>query len=81
MSESELKKVYQAFTDCWRFFKKYSEMSDDDESWEGVVSESGQIAKKYGNDKFVRDLLSASIAELERRVKKLREEQKSAESQ
>ena len=78
MPESDLREVYQMFTSAWKFFRKYADMLDDDESWESAVSESGQIANEYGNGKFVRDLLSATIGELERRAREVRN---NAESQ
>ncbi len=77
MSETDLKKVYGMFTSAWKFFHKYADMGDNDQNWEAAVSESGQIAKEYGNSRLVRDLLSASISELERLK---REERKNAES-
>lgn len=78
MSETDLKKVYGMFTSAWKFFRKYVDMPDNDESWERAVSESGQIANEYGNGKLVRDLLSATIGELERKVSEVRN---NAESQ
>ena len=39
--------------------------------WEAVVSESGQIAKKYDNHKFAIALLLAVIDELERIYKEM----------
>lgn len=68
----ELKQVYNMFTDTWRFYKKYADVRSDDEFWESVVDESGQIAKQYENDRLCRDLLLAVLSELERKEKELR---------
>lgn len=65
--------VYKIVLD---FHRKYSKVEDTDEYWQGVVDESGKIAKKYSNHKFVIALLLAVIDELERKAKELREEKK-----
>ena len=67
---------FEVYKAVWEFHKKYSVVRTDDEYWEGVVSESNAIAKKYDNNKFVVALVLAVIEELERKEKKLREEKK-----
>lgn len=39
VSDEELRRIYNLFTDCWRYFKKYVDVSDEDIYWENVVSE------------------------------------------
>ena len=70
--EEELRRVYNLFTDCWRYFKKYVDVSDEDIYWENVVSESGELSKKYNNDKFAIALILAVVDEFERKAKELR---------
>ncbi len=77
MSEEELRRIYNMFTAAWKFFRKYHDMPDNDESWQAAVDESNAISKQY-NSKLANALLLASIDELERMK---REERKSAESQ
>lgn len=77
MSEEELRCIYNMFTVAWKFFKKYHDMPDNDESWEAAIKESNEISKQY-DCKLIRELLLASIDELERMKK---EERKSAEPQ
>ena len=72
-SNEELKRIYNLFTDCWRFYKKYADMRDTDSYWEKVVDESGELSKKYNNDKFAIALVLAVIDEFERRAKDMRE--------
>lgn len=67
-NDEELKRIYNLFTDCWRYFKKYADVSTEDSYWQSVVDECGTILKKYGNDKFVNDLLVAVVDELERKA-------------
>lgn len=71
VSDEELRRIYNLFTDCWRYFKKYVDVSDEDIYWENVVSESGELSKKYNNDKFAIALLLAVIDELERIYKEM----------
>ena len=78
VSDEELRRIYNLFTDCWRYFKKYVDASDEDIYWENVVSESGELSKKYNNDKFAIALILAVIDEFERKAKELR---KNAETQ
>lgn len=77
-SNDELKRKYDMFTDCWRLFKKYADVQDNDEYWEAVVSESSAISKKYNECKFIRNLVLAVITELERVYKEMK---KNAETQ
>ncbi len=78
VSDEELRRIYNLFTDCWRYFKKYVDVSDEDIYWENVVSESGELSKKYNNDKFAIALILAVVNEFERKAKELR---KNAETQ
>jgi hypothetical protein len=65
------------FTAAWKFFRKYHDMPDNDESWQAAINESNEISKQYGC-KLANSLLLASIDELERMKK---EGRKSAEPQ
>lgn len=69
MPESDLKKVYQTFSECWKFYKRFADVQSTDEYWECMTSEGDQLAKRFGNGRFVRDLVLAVITELERRGK------------
>ena len=78
VSDEELRRIYNLFTDCWRYFKKYVDVSDEDIYWENVVGEYGELSKKYNNDKFAIALILAVVNEFERKAKELR---KNAETQ
>lgn len=71
MSDEELRRIYNLFTDCWRYFRKYEDVKDEDSYWENVVNESGELSKKYNNDKFAIALILAVIDELERIYKEM----------
>ena len=66
MTEQGLKLYYSVFTSAWKFFRKYSDVKDNDEYWENVVEESGKIVKGYENSRLSRDLILAALSELER---------------
>ncbi len=66
MTEQELKLYYSVFTSAWKFFRKYSDVKDNDEYWENVVEESGEIVKGYENSRLSQDLILAALSELER---------------
>ena len=65
---------FEVYKTVWDFHKKYSKVEDNDQYWENVVNESGEISKRYDNAKFVIDLLLAVITELERICKTQRRE-------
>ena len=72
ISESKcIMDYWNLYKDVWNFHKKYSKVQTDDAYWEAVVDESGQIAKKYDNHKFVIALLLAVIDELEQIYKEM----------
>ena len=58
MTEQGLKLYYSVFTSAWKFFRKYSDVKDNDEYWE--------IVKGYENSRLSRDLILAALSELER---------------
>ena len=62
MTEQGLKLYYSVFTSAWRFFRKYSDVMDNDEYWENVVNESGEIVKGYENSRLIRDLILAALS-------------------
>lgn len=65
-ADEELKRIYNTFTDCWRFYKKYAETKVTNEYWQNMIDESEQIVKKYNDSKFVVDLLTITCDELQR---------------
>lgn len=76
----ESKDFYRScYVDVWLFHKKYiNGVCDSDEFWEQVVSESNQIAKKHGENKFIVGLLLNEIDEMERIYKARRRENSSS---
>lgn len=57
------------FQDYWRLLKEYWVPENSDAYWEELITAADQFVKKYGNERFPRDLALALISELERKVK------------
>lgn len=73
MSEDELREYYNIFTECWRLFKKYSNLVNDEAYWEEVVNQVEEFRRKYPGE-FPKELAYALVHELERRSRKDHEE-------
>lgn len=71
MAEKDI--YWQMYADVWAFHKRYiNSISDDDSFWEEIVVESGKLSKKYGECKFIIDLMIAEITEFERIYKEVK---------
>ncbi|MDE5823794.1 MAG: hypothetical protein K2H91_03810 [Lachnospiraceae bacterium] len=57
--------VYKSVLD---FHRKYSQMTGTDKEWEELVKEADGIARKFGNGRFVRDLILAVQNEIKRKL-------------
>ncbi len=68
-SNEELMRIYNMLTDTWRLYRKYADVQGTDQYWDSLVEESRAISKKYGECKFIIDLVLAVINELERKAK------------
>ena len=77
LAEIQNKDYYwQMYADVWAFHKKYiNGVCDDDFFWESVVSESGEISKRHGENRFIIGLLLNEIDEMERIYKARRRAQ------
>lgn len=62
----------EAYKSVLDFHRKYSNIQDSEGFWQSAVDESDEIFRKYGKCEFVKDLLLAVLAELERKAKKQR---------
>lgn len=62
------------YRDVWNYHKKYIDgIGDNGEYWQNVVDESNDIAKKYGECKFIINLLLAEMTEFERIYREVEE--------
>lgn len=63
---------FEVYKDIWNFHKKYIDnISDNDDFWQEVIDESNVISKKYGDCKFIINLLLAEMTEFERICKEM----------
>ena len=64
---------FEMYKSVWEFHKKYIDhITDTDEFWEAVVDEGNQISKKYGECKFIVNLVLGEITEFERIYKEIK---------
>lgn len=66
MREEELRKFFNVYTECWRFFRKYSSPTDDDEFWEKLINESSELVEKSERKELAKAIMLATIDEIER---------------
>lgn len=65
-TDEELRKVYNIFSDAWKFYRKYADIRQEDGRWPALIDDSEIIAKKHSNSRLCRDLIIAAVDELER---------------
>ena len=68
---------YSVWRDAWNFHKQFANMTGTDKEWEAVVNTSGEMVERYKNKpgyEFLKDLILATLNELERRDKINRKE-------
>lgn len=63
-----IKEAYSIFTDAWRFYRKYWEISAEDEYWDNLMRESNKMCEKNSSP-LLRGLLGEIIKDIERRYK------------
>lgn len=64
---------FSMYRDVWNFHKKYAnEQVKDYQFWEMVMQEGREITKKYNHCKFIINLITGEIVEMER-VQKMEE--------
>lgn len=75
MNEQELKKRYEAYTDCWKFFKKWCEPKTDDD-WEQLLKEAAELRKKDEDMELRKRLITETVLEINRLAKERRNEKR-----
>lgn len=60
-----MQQYWEAYTEAWRLFRKFSQPTEDPEFWDELIEESKRLDKKH-NTKFFRELLLATVNEIER---------------
>lgn len=69
MNEEQLKKYYEIYTDCWKFFRKWCEPKSDDD-WKQLLYEAEKLQKKDDKSELRKRLISETILEINRLCKK-----------
>lgn len=63
---------FNVWSQAWQFHKKFYGNDGSDQAWEQAVNESSKIVKEYKNKPqycFMKDLILATLSELERQDK------------
>lgn len=64
---------FEIYKDVWNLHKKFIDtICDDDNYWQSLVDEASELTKKYGDCKFIRNLVLNELEEIETIYKKRR---------
>ena len=68
MTRAEMRRYWEAYTDAWRLFQRFSRPSEDSAFWDALIEESRRLDEKH-HTRLFRELLMATVNEIERRGK------------
>ena len=57
---------FRFFQDLWRFFREHSQPVSADDWWSRSLDQADQLAKRYGNSRFMVRMISTVLEEIER---------------
>ena len=66
MTENELRRYFDMFTDCWKFFRRNVGRMDDPGFWQQVADDNCETWAKHNHDPLMKTLLAATTKEIER---------------
>lgn len=69
MDQEKLKEYFDIYTDCWKFFKRYSDVEYSDQYWLGLMQEANNIYERHKTE-LCKKLILDTLDELERISKK-----------
>lgn len=70
---------WKIYADIWGFHKKFADVREEDEYWEQVVNDAGELYKKYEKrleGEFAKQLVLNVLDELERIYRRNQNEKK-----
>lgn len=65
MTREELENRWKVYTECWKFFRDFSDPVDDDSFWEELVKAKDELQTKIDCPLF-RSVMLATVQEIER---------------
>lgn len=65
MTKEELKSKWTVYTECWKFFRRFSEPCDADEFWEELVKAKDELQEQMDSPLF-RGIMLETVKEIER---------------
>ncbi len=66
MTENELRRYFDMFTDCWKFFRRNASQMDAPDFWKMVADDNYETWAKHNHDPLMKMLLAATTKEIER---------------
>lgn len=59
MTDQELRKLHEIYTDGWKLLKQYADVKDTDEYWKAFLRDSEAIYEKHGRHPLAERLMFA----------------------
>ena len=69
MANDKLKQYHKVIADAWQLFKSYYPPKDDQDYWDQVLFDAGNMAELNGRTEFAISMTKAVVMELERITK------------
>lgn len=66
MSEEDLRKYFNIYTECWQLFKDHSNPDGTMEFWSALNAEAKAIYKKYNGMAFALEMTRVALDEIQR---------------
>lgn len=61
---AELKEMYQIFTECWRFYKKFTEMERTEDVWRYDITAEAKLIGDSHKGNFAKKLVLLTMEQL-----------------
>lgn len=72
MEEIELKKRYYPIMESWRMIKEFQNAKGTEDECERVAKKAQEIYEKSGKTEFAKELMAATVNEIERMMMEVR---------
>ena len=70
MENDKLKQYHKVIADAWQLFKSYYPPKDDQDYWDQVLFDAGNMAELNGRTEFAISIAKAVVMELERELRR-----------
>jgi len=77
MTDEQLKKYWEMYTDGWKLFKEFAESDNSDEANKKYFAKVAKLDEKHGKSNLLRGIVLATQEELDRLTESKRRENES----